>query len=88
MGTSKSLAQIRNKATSIPVQSEFNEQFKSHIYLAAIKKIAPEKASAITRTDVRTQFIDGLIYDGIIWINWLGNKISFDLERQQLLVQQ
>jgi hypothetical protein len=34
------------------------------------------------------QLVDGLIYDGIMWINWLGKKISFDLQKEQLLVQQ
>ncbi|RAJ80372.1 aspartyl protease [Chitinophaga dinghuensis] len=72
---------------TIERKSEFNEQFKSHIYLAAVKKIASEKAPAIQRANVRAQFVDGLIYDGIIWINWLGSKISFDLQHQQLLVQ-
>ncbi len=72
---------------TIERKSEFNEHFKSHIYLAAVKKISSEKAPAVQRTDIRAQFVDGLIYDGIIWINWLGNKITFDLQRQQLLVR-
>lgn len=32
-------------------------------------------------------FIDSLIYDGIIWINWPGKRITFDLQDKMLLIE-
>jgi hypothetical protein len=37
--------------------------------------------------DLPVQFVEGLIYDGIIWINWLGKRITFDLEDKALFVE-
>jgi len=37
--------------------------------------------------DVNAQFIDGLIYEGIVSMNWLGNAITVDIENKQLIVE-
>ncbi|MBW8682980.1 retropepsin-like aspartic protease [Chitinophaga rhizophila] len=68
-------------------KSEINTQHVSHIYLTKLDKIAAAEAPAVQRTDFPVQFLEGLIYDGIIWINWLGKQITFDLDNKVLLVQ-
>lgn len=68
-------------------KSEINEAFTSTIYTTKLKHIMARNQPAIETKDFPVQFVDGLIYDGIIWINWLGNSITFDLEDKMLLVE-
>lgn len=75
------------RVKKIEKRSEFNENYVSTIYTARLKKIAGATTPAIAISDVPVQFVDGLIYDGIMWMNWLGTRISFDLAHKMLLVQ-
>jgi hypothetical protein len=70
----------------IAKRSEMNTQFVSNIYITKLSKLAAASNTSINTTNFPAQFVDGLIYDGIIWINWLGSKITFDLAGKQLLV--
>ncbi len=72
----------------IDKKSEFDTAFVSSIYIAGIDKISPAAQLSVSVSKPTIQFVDGLIYDGIIWINWLGKQISFDLANRQLLVRQ
>lgn len=72
----------------IEKKSEFDEKHVSHIYLTSLSKLTSAAAPSVNTTNFPVQFVDGLIYDGIIWINWLGSKITFDLQQKVLLVQQ
>lgn len=36
--------------------------------------------------DFKATFIDGLIYEGIKSINWLGDKITIDVPNKRLIV--
>ena len=38
--------------------------------------------------DFKASFIDGLIYEGIMGINWIGEKITIDIPNKRLLVQE
>lgn len=67
-------------------RSEINPAFTSSVYSTTLKKLAPAAVPSVNVTDLRVQFFDGLIYDGIIWINWLGSKITIDIPGKQLLV--
>ena len=69
-------------------KSEFNEGFASYIYVTTINKIAAAASPSVSVSNLKAQLIDGLIYDGIIWINWLGKKITIDLPGKQLIVHQ
>ncbi|MET0465957.1 MAG: retropepsin-like aspartic protease [Chitinophagaceae bacterium] len=71
----------------IDKKSEFDTSFVSSIFITAIDKLSPAAQPAIAVSKPKVQFVDGLIYDGIIWMNWLGNQISFDLKNKQLLVR-
>ncbi|ACU62787.1 retropepsin-like aspartic protease [Chitinophaga pinensis] len=68
-------------------KSEIDTNHVSHIYLTTLSSIASAKEPAVGRKDFPVQFLEGLIYDGIIWINWFGQKITFDLDKKVLLVQ-
>lgn len=72
---------------TIQKKSEFNKDFVSNIYKTRLKNLASADQPTIDVKDFPVQFVDGLIYDGIIWINWLGKKITFDLQDKVLLVQ-
>ncbi|MBV7530847.1 retropepsin-like aspartic protease [Chitinophaga sp. sic0106] len=70
----------------IEKKSEMNQKFVSNIYLTKLNKIAAAATPAVHTEHFPVQFIDGLIYDGIMWISWLGPKITFDLSKNVLLV--
>ncbi|EHQ25056.1 retropepsin-like aspartic protease [Mucilaginibacter paludis] len=72
----------------IAKKSEVDTKYVSTIYLTKLNKLASAHDAAISTSNFPVQFVDGLIYDGIIWINWLGSKITFDLQDKLLLVQQ
>lgn len=74
------------KAEKIVIPSEFNPQLKTIIYQANIKSIAVKASPAIRASDVKTSFIDGLIYDGILSLNWIGKQITFNLKKQEMIV--
>jgi hypothetical protein len=68
-------------------KSEMNESFVSTIYSVTVKKLAAAANPAINITGIKAQFVDGLIYDGIMYINWLGSQLSIDLPGKQIIVQ-
>ena len=75
------------KAEKILKPSEFDPKFKTTIYRANLAEIASTAFSAINKKDVTAAFIPGLIYDGIISLNWIGSKITFDLAKAEMIVQ-
>ncbi|MBB6109814.1 Aspartyl protease [Mucilaginibacter lappiensis] len=75
------------KVKKIQKKSEMNEAFASTIYITHLKTLAADDQPTINVKDFSVQFVNGLIYDGIIWINWLGKRITFDLQDKMLLVQ-
>ncbi len=72
----------------IEKKSEFNENFKSAIYVTKLQKLSPEGVAGIKTGPFPAQLVEGLIYDGIMWISWLGPKLTFDLSAPALLVRQ
>lgn len=75
------------RVKKIEKRSEINEAVVSSIYKTQLKKLSPSEAPTISTTDFPVQFVDGLIYDGIIWINWLGKQLTFDIAHKELLVR-
>jgi hypothetical protein len=75
------------RVKKIQKKSEINEAFVSTIYTTHLKSITASDQPAITVKDFPVQFVENLIYDGIIWINWLGKRITFDLRDNVLLVE-
>jgi len=71
----------------IEKKSEINTEHSSLIYLTKLKSISAAGNATINTSNFPVQFVDGLIYDGIMWINWLGSKITFDLNAKALFVK-
>lgn len=69
-------------------KSEINPAFTSATYIASVNKIASAAVPSVSTTGLRAQFVEGLIYDGIMWINWLGSAITVDIPGRMLLVKQ
>lgn len=69
-------------------KSEINPAFTSATYIAKVNKIAAAAVPSINTSGFRAQFVEGLIYDGIMWINWLGSAITVDIPGRMLLVKQ
>ncbi len=67
--------------------SEFNPQIKTVIYSANLQSLAIKGFPAINVQNVKTQFIDGLIYDGIVCLNWIGKQVTFDLSHSEMVVR-
>lgn len=68
-------------------KSETNEKIRTRYYTATVDKIALSDAGSIRKIKFRAQFLDTLIYDGILSINWLGNRITIDLPGSQLIIR-
>jgi Aspartyl protease len=75
------------RVKKITKQSEVDKKYISTIYLTKLNKLASANDTTINTLNFPVQFVEGLIYDGIIWINWLGSKITFDLQDKLLLIQ-
>ena len=73
-------------AGKIVIPSEFNPALKSTIYQANVKSITVKAAPSIECRDVKASFINGLIYDGILSLNWIGKKVTFDLKNREMIV--
>ncbi len=73
-------------ASKIVIPSEFNPKLKTIIYQANIKSITAKASPAIQCRDVKASFIDDLIYDGILSLNWIGKQVTFDLKKHQMIV--
>lgn len=67
-------------------QSEFNPAIKTKILRTSLQSIASVDAPAIENTNINAAFIEGLIYDGTMYINWIGKKITIDLKNAEMLV--
>lgn len=74
------------KSNKIVIPSEFNPEVKTIIYQTDIKSIITKHSSAIQCLDVKASFIDGLIYDGIVSLNWIGKQVTFDLKNREMIV--
>ncbi|MGN6511284.1 MAG: retropepsin-like aspartic protease [Chitinophaga sp.] len=84
---SKYLRKLGLKALdSTERKSEISSSFSSKIYRANVAKIAVERSPAVAVKNVRAQFVDGLIYDGIVWVNWLGPRITIDIPGKEMVI--
>lgn len=74
-------------ASKIAIPSEFNSKLKTIIYQANVKSITAKASPAVECRDVKASFIDGLIYDGILSLNWIGKQVTFDLKKREMIVR-
>jgi len=76
-------------ATSVKTYhpSEFDPKIKTVIYTAKVQSMAIKGFPAINAQNFNAQFIDGLIYDGIVCLNWIGKQVTFDLPHSEMVVR-
>ncbi|MCX7548329.1 retropepsin-like aspartic protease [Xanthomarina sp. F1114] len=73
------------------LKSEYkNSYFKpkegNTFYYTLLSKISDENNNAKI-LDSKVTFIDGLIYEGIMGIDWIGKKITIDIPNKRLIVK-
>ncbi len=76
-----------SKAEKYFKKSSLNPKVENEFYKAVIKKIELLNKPVIHTGKVEASFLSGLIYDGITCVNWLGNKITIDIENKKIIVQ-
>ncbi|GHA26366.1 hypothetical protein GCM10007103_04660 [Salinimicrobium marinum] len=77
---------------STTVESEYrNSYFKPEegntFYFTSVAAMSDENKNVSVK-DFNVSFIDGLMYEGIMGINWIGEKITIDIPNKRLIVQE
>jgi hypothetical protein len=67
-------------------KSEFNDKIETVIYKSEIQEIAAKDYPQIRFASPKVSFIDGLIYDGTMSLNWFGKQITIDMPKKQMIV--
>ena len=66
--------------------SDFKPTEGNNYYFTQLPKISPASSNKIRVADFKATFIEGLIYEAIGSINWLGDKITIDLQKKVLII--
>ncbi|MBC9795400.1 retropepsin-like aspartic protease [Sinomicrobium weinanense] len=66
--------------------SYFKPEEGNRYYYTELSKMTDVNKNVAIK-DFGATFIDGLIYEGIMGINWIGKKITIDLSNKRLIVQ-
>ena len=67
------------------IPSSFKPEQGNQYYFAEVSRLSDLKVNA-EQIGFRATFIDGLIYEGIMGINWIGEIITFDMPAKRILV--
>lgn len=67
-------------------KSYFKPKHGNMFYYTNIEKMS-NKSNNVSIMDFKTQFVHGLIYEGIMGINWIGKVITIDIPNKRLIVQ-
>lgn len=67
-------------------KSDFKPTEGNTYYFTTLSKINTQTNDKIKATDFNATFIDGLIYEAIGSINWLGNKITIDIQKKNMII--
>ncbi len=67
-------------------QSSLNAKTTNNFYLAKLNSLAISDNPSIKVHDIKASFLKSLIYDGITSINWLGNCITIDISKKELII--
>ena len=68
--------------------SEFKPGYVSTMYISPIDRLALADAPGIVRRQPKAQFVEDLIYDGIMSVNWLGTKLTFSIPDKEIVILQ
>lgn len=66
--------------------SDFKPTEGNNYYFTNLSKISPASSDKIKVTNFKATFIEGLIYEAIGSINWLGDRITIDLQKKVLII--
>ena len=67
-------------------KSEFNPLFVTEMYVAKVAQIDIMGQSALNKKNFKALFIKDFIYDGKMSLNWLGDKLTIDLKKAELII--
>ncbi|MNK22894.1 hypothetical protein D3C87_411760 [compost metagenome] len=66
-------------------KSEFKPESGNNYYSTQVGQLTTQNNPAIKKENFKATFIDGLIYQGIMCINWLGEKITIDIPNKRMI---
>jgi hypothetical protein len=66
--------------------SSFKPEEVNRYYYIELEKLADSDENTIVK-NFKATFIEGLIYEGIMGINWIGEIITIDIPNKKLIVQ-
>lgn len=66
--------------------SSFKPEEVNRFYYTELEKLADSNENTIVK-NFKATFIEGLIYEGIMGINWIGEIITIDIPNKKLIVQ-
>ncbi len=67
-------------------KSEFKPESGNNYFTTTVTKMTAKGNDSIKKENFKATFIDGLIYQGIMCINWLGDKITIDMANERMIV--
>jgi hypothetical protein len=65
-------------------KSEFTNSMNNY-YSTIVNRMTTKGNASIKKENFKATFIDGLIYQGIMCINWLGEKITIDIANERII---
>lgn len=74
------------KVDKIYRASDFKPTEGNNYYFTNLDKINPTSSDKIKVVDFKATFIEGLIYEAIGSMNWLGDKITIDIQKKNLII--
>ncbi|HQQ97977.1 MAG TPA: retropepsin-like aspartic protease [Cyclobacteriaceae bacterium] len=66
--------------------SEFNPMVKTTTFKTKVNSLFFPGAPDIKKENFKAFFHEGMIYDGVVSINWIGKQLTFDLARAEMIV--
>lgn len=67
-------------------KSDFIPDSGNNYYSTTVGTMSSKAQPSIKKENFKATFIDGLIYQGIMCINWLGDTITIDMARERMIV--
>lgn len=68
------------------IASDFKPTEGNNYYFTNLDKISIASSDKIKVANFKATFIEGLIYEAIGSINWLGNKITIDIQKKNMII--
>lgn len=82
----KSLGIDPSKTETKYQKSDFKPTEGNNYYYTTLSTINAQSNNKISASNFKATFIDGLIYEAIGSINWLGDKITIDIQNKNMII--